>query len=186
MLILSASPRKCSKYTEMQKKASSPSLLLPCPALHSVAPQRSVLAWNASSVQEPVEKNKFIIVLMVEYYKDMLLSCPLSAAAFLCVFGWTFWRIPTSSSTSTCLKLWTPRCLSSLRHSWTPAPRASTNSAGYVHATGMNKVEMKFDTFMNRNEWINVIVIHLRVQDSPSNKLLYAKEISTYKKMVDE
>lgn len=26
----------------------------------------------------------------------------------------------------------------------------------------------------------------VRLQESPSNKLLYAKEISTYKKMVDE
>lgn len=31
-----------------------------------------------------------------------------------------------------------------------------------------------------------VTLLSLCLQESPSNKLLYAKEISTYKKMVDE
>lgn len=78
---------------------------------------------------------EIIADLMLEYYSNTLLS----SAAFLCVFGWTFWRIPTSSSTSTCLRSWTPRCPSSLRLSWTPAPRASTNSAGYVIGRGWNE-----------------------------------------------
>lgn len=33
---------------------------------------------------------------------------------------------------------------------------------------------------------LNVNIEFSSIQDSPSNKLLYAKEISTYKKMVDE
>lgn len=74
------------------------------------------------------------IIMITTPLTDSFLGLFCCRAAFLCGSGWTSSRIPTSSSTSTCLKWWTPRSLSSPRPSWMPAPRASTNSAGWVEA----------------------------------------------------
>lgn len=100
-------------------------------------------------------------IMITTVMTDRFLALFSPRAAFLCGSGWTSLRIPTSPSTSMCLRWWTPRSLSSPRPLWMPVPRANTNSAGWV-GTGkeeeggceVKEQEGRWQTKKMRTKWI--------------------------------
>jgi len=127
-----------------------------------------------------------------------------------CVSGSTLWRTPSSSLTSRRRTTWTPCCLSSPRPSWTRAPSLSTSWDGWgrmgakqsPHARqnweridyfrlpfGLFPINkwLKRVLFLDFSLLLSLVLIPscLSDQDSPINKLLYARDIPRYKQMVE-
>lgn len=116
------------------------------------------------------------------------------SSVYLCVSGSTLWRTLSLSSTSRHQTTWMRSSQSSPRPSWTPVPLLSISWVGWVEAWSILQFkEDKMSWHWNKT-WSSPLYFLLFLvlmsfcflgQDSPINKLLYARDIPRYKQMVE-